>query len=217
MSAARKLLAANQLEDLSLPIIAREADIAPSSTYHFFGDVAELYRELAVLIASEMVGLMPDDLTPQCWEDVAQAYFESAASYFNADPAALQLILGEHTTAEIKRAACRQNDAPFGDELAMVIDRYFALPSLPATHDLFFRAIQIADLMFCLSVADHGTITPEMLAEASRAACAYLGLYLPRHLPRRMPPRPIGNAAQGTVPVSPLAEPARQEPIRAER
>lgn len=129
ISAARRLLATHALDELSLPIIAREAGIAPSSTYHFFRDLYELYGELAVVIVSEMIGLIPSDLKPGDWEDVVEAYLHYAADTFNKDPAALQLILGTRTTPQIKRAACQDN-APFGEELSLEIDRHFVLPEI---------------------------------------------------------------------------------------
>lgn len=217
ISAARRLLATHALDELSLPIIAREAGIAPSSTYHFFRDLYELYGELAVVIVSEMIGLIPSDLKPGDWEDVVEAYLHYAADTFNKDPAALQLILGTRTTPQIKRAACQDN-APFGEELSLEIDRHFVLPEIEDAPGVFFRAIQIADLMFCLSVSAHGRITPHMLEEGRRATCAYLAIYLPRHLPRR----PAQDKGQGTRPswlprLSDVNHEQAQSPQRSEK
>ena len=61
----------------------------------------------------------------------------------------------------------------------------FMLPALPRRPAIFYRAVEIADLMFCLSLVDAGLITAEMHAEADRACTAYLGTYLPAVLPRR--------------------------------
>jgi hypothetical protein len=79
----------------------------------------------------------------------------------------------------------RRSDAAIGQLYEQHIDRYFELPMLPRRSTVFFRAVEIADLMFCLSLLDAGLITPEMHAEADRACTAYLETYLPRVLPRR--------------------------------
>jgi hypothetical protein len=50
---------------------------------------------------------------------------------------------------------------------------------------MFFRAVEIADLMFSLSMLEHGSITPQMTEEAILAVTAYLGTHLPAALPRR--------------------------------
>jgi hypothetical protein len=49
----------------------------------------------------------------------------------------------------------------------------------------FFRAVEIADLMFSLSMLEHGSITPQMTEEAIRAVTGYLKTHLPASLPRR--------------------------------
>jgi hypothetical protein len=41
----------------------------------------------------------------------------------------------------------------------------------------FYYFIEITDLMFALSLVEHGEITPAMLAEAKRAGVAYLATY----------------------------------------
>jgi hypothetical protein len=49
---------------------------------------------------------------------------------------------------------------------------------------MFFRAVEIADLMFSLSMLEHGSITPQMTEEAILAVTAYLGTHIPAVLPR---------------------------------
>ena len=51
---------------------------------------------------------------------------------------------------------------------------------------IFFRAVEIADLMFSLSMLEHGAITPAMTEEAIRAVIGYLRTHLPATLPRRI-------------------------------
>ncbi len=57
------------------------------------------------------------------------------------------------------------------------------MPDLADLDGAFFRAIEIADLMFMLSVREHGGLTEFYTQEAARAAIAYLALYLPPLLP----------------------------------
>lgn len=65
------------------------------------------------------------------------------------------------------------------------IERRFVLPERKDRTALFFRAIEIADLMFSLSVLEHGAITGPMTEEAVRAVSAYLRTHFPASLPRR--------------------------------
>jgi hypothetical protein len=43
--------------------------------------------------------------------------------------------------------------------------------------DAFYYFIEITDLMFTLSMVEHGKITPAMRREAKRAGVAYLESY----------------------------------------
>ena len=79
----------------------------------------------------------------------------------------------------------RQSDVVIGRMFEDHVSSFFELPSIPGRSEIFFRAIEIADLMFCLSMLGHGDITEEMNSEAKRAAVAYLGSYIPATLPRR--------------------------------
>jgi len=65
------------------------------------------------------------------------------------------------------------------------VEHFFVLPPIADRSRIFFRAVEIADLMFSLSVIEHGTITRAMCAEADRAGIAYLESYLTTGLPRR--------------------------------
>ena len=62
---------------------------------------------------------------------------------------------------------------------------FSSCPNCRTARKCFSRAVEIADLMFGLSVLDNGMITNEMGAEAERAVIAYLGTYVPENLPRR--------------------------------
>ena len=71
------------------------------------------------------------------------------------------------------------------------LSAHFVLPELPGREAIFFRAVEIADLMFLLSVLEHGRVVSAMTAEGIRAVNGYLATYLPATLPRRgAGPRP---------------------------
>lgn len=184
LQAARRLLFERDLEQITLPTVAEEAGIPASSTYHFYPDMKELYKDLAREIAAEMIAVPASCPAPRTWEDLVRAYTRAGADFYNRDMAARQLMLGPKTPPDIKRAGCAR-DAGFGDSLMAFIDRHFVLPELPDPGAIFFRAIQVADALFLISVEEHDRLTDEYVEEAGNAVIAYLGLYLPRFLPRR--------------------------------
>ena len=54
----------------------------------------------------------------------------------------------------------------------------FDIPDTDEMRGAFYYFIEITDLIFTLSVIEHGNITPEMLNEAKRAGTAYLSTYI---------------------------------------
>jgi len=186
LDAARSLLAYRDLHEITLRDIARAAGVATSSAYHFYADVEELFVSLQAEVQRELVGALQRPLRPPFarWRDVIVAINRRGVRFYNSNPAARQLQIGPRTPPELKLRD-RRSDAAIGRLYEQHIDRYFELPPLPRRSTVFFRAVEIADLMFCLSVVDAGLITAEMHAEADRACIAYLDTYLPPALPRR--------------------------------
>ncbi len=184
LAAARELLETHDLDALSLADVAAHAGVPKASAYHFYANVHQLYGDLSRVIAVELREdqFQPIETAVAGWQDVMAAAIERGAAFFNASTAARQLILGPKSPPEIKRSD-RQADYELARSIQAQIGLRFILPELPGRDDLFFRAVEIADLMFCLSVLDHDRITDAMLDEARKAAVAYLGLYLPSILP----------------------------------
>ncbi|MGH8260071.1 MAG: hypothetical protein ACREUG_10315, partial [Steroidobacteraceae bacterium] len=120
--------------------------------------------------------------------------------------AARQLQVGPKTPPALKLHD-RRSDIAIARLYEQHIASIFDLPQIANRSRLFFRAVEIADLMFCLSMLEHGSVTKEMCREADRAASAYLATYLPTALPFRNIETP-GCAVSG-------ARPAHQPPSRA--
>ncbi|WP_321395927.1 TetR/AcrR family transcriptional regulator [Emcibacter sp.] len=184
LQAARELLNERDMGQITLPSVAEHAGIATSSTYHFYPDIRELFKDLAASIADEMINSPLDLPSPGTWEDLVRSYTKAACDFYSQDIAARQLMLGIKTDPEIKRAGCAK-EAGFGDALMSLLEKYFILPALENPGQIFFRAIQIADAMFMISVEENDRLTEEYVEEACRAKVAYLELYLPKYLPRK--------------------------------
>ncbi len=186
LAAARALLARQELHELTLGDVARAAGVATSSAYHFYADIEELLLRLQAEVQRELVAVLQRPLRGSFarWQDVIVAINRRGVRFYNEDAAARQLQIGPRTPPELKLRD-RRSDAIIGRLYEQQIDSRFVLPALPRRPAIFFRAVEIADLMFCLSLLDAGLITAEMHAEADRACIAYLASYLPAALPRR--------------------------------
>lgn len=184
LETARTMLEEADCASLTLPAIAESAGIPASSAYHFYPEINELYKELARAIAHDMIALCRFPAEAADWQTIVADFLRFSAAYFNDHAAARQLMLGMRIAPEIKQAACWE-DYRFGKALLGAIGRQFALPPRPDMEEICFKAIQIADFFFSLSVMERGSVTPAAEAEGRAAMTAYLGLYLPHFLPRR--------------------------------
>jgi len=183
---ARELLKDHELDTLSLGDVARHAGVPVSSAYHFYDDIRDLYAALLAKIQEEALELHRKPLpgVPRTWPEVVGKFARAGVRFFHADPAAARLMVGPKTPADLKLRD-RANDIALGRLMEEQISRHFVLPPIPSRSRIFFRAVEIADLMFSLSMVEYGRITREYTDEAIRAMVAYLGSYFPAELPRR--------------------------------
>ena len=102
---------------------------------------------------------------------------EVGARVYAQNPPARQLLIGGKTPPEVKQAD-RINDRAVGEVMYEVFARHFDVPDSAEMHAAFYYFIEITDLLFTLSVIEHGEITPRMLAEAKRAGIGYLATHI---------------------------------------
>jgi AcrR family transcriptional regulator len=186
LEAARALLATHALDDITLGEVAAHAKVPKGSAYFFYADIEDLYASLLTLIQQEVIDTLKRPIRARIrrWQDIIAALNARGMEFYQRNPAAQQLQIGPKTSPDLKLRD-RQSDVTIGMLYEQHIEAFFELPGIPDRSRVFFRAVEIADLMFCLSVLEHGRITAAMCAEADRAATAYLESYIPATLPRK--------------------------------
>jgi AcrR family transcriptional regulator len=174
------------LHEITLGDVAADAGVPKGSAYFFYSDIEDLYASLLAVVQEEIIGLLKKPIRRQIrrWQDVIVALNARGMEFYTHNPAARQLQIGPRTSADLKLRD-RQSDIAIGKIFERQVDELFVLPEIEDRSRIFFRAVEISDLMFTLSVMESGTITPPMCAEADRAAIAYLESYLSPSLPRR--------------------------------
>lgn len=194
LASARELLETREIDAISLGDVAAHADVPKGSAYHFYADIKDLYSALLAQIEEEMLveHRAPIGSRVHEWQDVIRAMIERGAKYFEKDAAARQLLIGPKTPPELKMQD-RRSDLALARVFEEQVSTYFELPRVDHRSVIFFRALEIVDLMFCLSMIEHQRITPEMNQEAVRAAIAYLESYFVKKAPQRR------NRANGTA------------------
>ena len=185
LESARHLLRDHRLSELSLGDVAKFAKVPKGSAYFFYDDINALYASLLALIDDEMQDMLRKPLRTAIsrWQDVVGELIDRGTVYFAQDAASRQLVIGVDTPPALKMSD-RANDIVLGQIFESHVASRYALPEVADRSTLFFRAVEIADLMFILSMAEHNRITPAYAAEAKRAAIAYLESYFPKKLRR---------------------------------
>jgi AcrR family transcriptional regulator len=186
LESARVLLATRELDELTLGDVASHAKVPKGSAYFFYADIEDLYAKLQAVQHDELIEVLRQPIRQRVrrWQDIVTVLNARGMEYYAQNPAARQLQIGPKTSPTLKLRD-RQSDIALGKLFEQHLDKFFILPALPDRSRIFFRAVEIADLMFSLSVLESATITDAMCAEADRAAIAYLESYLSPSLPRR--------------------------------
>jgi AcrR family transcriptional regulator len=192
LDAAIDLLSELPPEDISLYDVADRAGIPPASTYHFYPNIAAIYAALAERFGEELNAALAEPYTgaeAENWRAIVETSTRRAHALYQARPDYRRLILGGTAPSEVKLSD-REHDVAVGEVIIAAVNAHFELPDFPRRTDIFYYAVEMADLMFMLSQIRHGEITPEMGEEAARAMVAYLRSYLPEHLPQKTEPEP---------------------------
>lgn len=175
------LLNTHELDALTLAEVGEAAGLPKSSAYHLFTSINALWRAVAQEVEQDLIAAMEaaPARTAADWSEIVADFTRAGVDFFNRDWAATQLLIGPKTPPAIKLAS-REGDQAVARLLQHRIVRQFPLPA-NATEvvDIFFHAIEIADLFFGLSVIRHRTITPAYCEEATAASIAYLRTHLP--------------------------------------
>jgi AcrR family transcriptional regulator len=190
LAAARALLSQRDLDQIELADVARAARIPKGSAYHYYGDILDLYVQLIAVLGEEMLEDVRRPIrgrAPKSWADIVAALVRRGARYFVDHRAARQLLISPKTPPELKLKD-RQSDKQIAKLFEEQIERSFVLPALADRTAIFFRAVEIADLMFGLSMLEHGSITPQMTEEAVHGVVGYLRAHLPAKLAKRPAP-----------------------------
>jgi AcrR family transcriptional regulator len=180
LKAAYELLCVRSVEDVSFRDIADRAGVPEGSAYHFFANRFDVFSALAKELSDQFIEAHRRKVPPsrrRSWQALAEHMVDVGAKVYAKSPPARQLLIGGKTPPEVKQAD-RINDRVVGNVMHEVFSDYFELPECDEVRNAFYYFIEITDLIFTLSVIEHGKITPAMLAEAKRAGIGYLGTYL---------------------------------------
>jgi len=180
LDAAYDLLCERPIEDVSFRDIAERAEVPEGSAYHFFANRFDVFSALAKVLSERFIAAHRKPVPAAAlasWRHLAGHLIDVGARVYAHNPPARQLFIGGKTPPEVKLAD-RINDRDVGNVMYEVFAQHFDIPVTTSMRDAFYYFIEITDLIFTLSVIEHGRITRGMQDEAGRAGIAYLATYL---------------------------------------
>ena len=185
IDAALTLLNRQKIETISIYNIAKEANIPPSSVYHFFPQVQDVLVALAERFGVNIIETIAAPYSKseaRTWQQLYKTAVDRAIDIYQENPAYCQLIIGPYTPPEIKLSD-RENDEQIGELFVGVLKQHFVLPEIKNLKIIMFHSIEIIDLFFSLSYIRHQNLVEEITNEGKIAAIAYLQHYLNKDLP----------------------------------
>ena len=177
-------------EDIGFYQIAERAGMAAASVYHLFPTKGAVFLALAgryfeQFLNGAVFGEKPASITT--WQDYVRERHERAIAFYNANPPAMKLILGAQPFLEITSADSSVNKEVSRRSFEQ-LSTLFHTPLIENPEQKFLISLSISDAVWRLSFMEHGRITPDYAAQASKAVIAYLRTFLPEDLPLRAPP-----------------------------
>jgi AcrR family transcriptional regulator len=187
LDGAERLLDTLPPAAISIHAIAAEAGISPPSIYHFFPEPQLVFSALAERYLKRfeegVLTKVQDDV--ENWQDLQTAQYRAGQQWFNAHPAARQVLLGGPAWSSDIRAQDLDSNFVTASRSIELMTQKFVMPDIPDLRDRLVEVIVINDAIWSLSIHRHGLITDEMEEQARRARIAYSRTFLPEYLPLR--------------------------------
>lgn len=187
LDGAERLLDTLSPSAISIHAIAAEVGISPPSIYHFFPEPQLVFSALAERYLKRfeegVLTEVPENLVS--WQELQTLQYRLGQQWFNAHPAARQVLLGGPAWSSDIRAKDLNSNFVTADRSIELMTQKFVMPDIPDLHDRLVEVIVINDAIWSLSIHRYGLITDEMEEQARRARIAYSRTFLPEYLPIR--------------------------------
>ena len=185
LDATQAMIEERGIDEFSLADVAKRADVATGSAYHFFPSLEAAFVALVERFDRAFAEIVRQPIAKEdatSWQAILAIHFENSREYINANPAALTLIIGPGRSWQSKQADTL-GDSQIASAMAESYTQHFVLPEHPPTNELLLLGIRILEGFWELSVQQHGYVTQAFSEETIKAATAYLRLYWPEYLP----------------------------------
>ena len=185
LDAACQLLTEKTVEEVSFKDIYERAEVPPGSAYHFFENLEAVHVGLMERFGQKFLSTLTTPFKPEetnTWCDLVDTLTIRAADYYAENPVARQVYMG----ATLPQGTITKENLAIGKVVEELFSEHFKLPEIKNQSLVFTLYPKLVNQVFAVSVTNHGTITPDLMEEATTVGKGYLKMYLPEKLPKRI-------------------------------
>ena len=171
-----------ELTEISIYDVAHEAGMSPSTVYHYFPNMHALilnYLDDIFDSFTQIVQQCADDTEISHWKDLNRLVQTKLSDYCDSNILVMKILYTHHSYHEV-RSAIVEKDNVLGVEIEKLYRKYFVLPPLPQSYNIFVIALEASDsIYFSRNVGMDNEFNNR---EAIIVAESYLSYYLPNYM-----------------------------------
>ncbi len=187
LAEALRLLLDSDGAPLKFSDVFEAAGVSRGSAYRIYMGIDDLLQDLATEWVNNFVEYLKTadpGAQPENWAQLSDFIVQRAADYW-ADTADTMRVLPRIRSGD--PSGHRQAVRALAECIALIFDRYFAMPQVPGWLSRIAFFAQICDICFSDAIRDEGHIHEQRVLEAQALCRTYLAFYLPTWLAPRNP------------------------------
>lgn len=181
LAAAEQMIGKLGPEQVSIPEIAKAANIPRASLYQFFPDKYALLARLAEIHMGRVIDLVAQGTRVQAYDSYhayTRALINTVSDYYDATPAANILVLGGPYSRSAYLAQ-ENTVSKIGDILREAIETQIPAITIPRSPDVATLAVEIAFACMKHGYYEDGHISEVIREQAVTAVVAYVQANVP--------------------------------------
>lgn len=187
LAEALELLLESDGAPLKFSDVFEAAGVSRGSAYRIYIGVDDLLQDLATEWVNNFVEhLQTADpgAQPENWAQLSDFIVKRGADYWAETADTMRVLPRIRSNAP---SSYNQAVRALAECIALIFDRYFAIPEIPGWLSRISFFAQLCDIGFSDSVRTEGHISEQRLTEVQTLCRTYLAFYLPTWLPPRSP------------------------------
>ena len=185
LAEALRLLLENDGAPLKFSDVFEAAGVSRGSAYRIYIGVDDLLQDLATEWVNNFVDYLKTadpGAQPENWAQLSDFIIKRASDYWAETSDTMRVLPRIRSNAP---SSYNQAVRALAECIAVIFDRYYAMPEIPNWLSKIAFFAQLCDIGFSDAVRTEGRISEQRLTETQTLCRTYLAFYLPTWLPPR--------------------------------